>query len=102
MSIEGVIREEAQQIAANLRGRIEQLRKQYLEAKARADELKAQIDAASIAVERVADFKPKIYGLYQCPHCWVNQNQQVPMISGPSENKNEIFRCSRCGHITEI
>jgi len=102
MSIEGVIREEAQKIAAELKGRAPELQEEYLEAKARADNLKAQFDAANVALERVADFKPNIEGLYQCPSCWVKQNQQASMIRRQIENKDDSFRCSRCGHITKI
>jgi hypothetical protein len=67
MSIEGVIREEANGIARRQHNRALSLEKEYLAIQGRADELRVQCDSARAAPDRLLNFTVKIGAEYQCP-----------------------------------
>lgn len=98
MSIEGVIQEEAGEIAAREHQRAAHLQQEYLQIQSQADELKAQRDAARAAPERLANFRVKIGGNYQCPACWIMRNTSSPLITKPSDRREDVFECNFCRH----
>ena len=68
--------------------------------KAKRDaETQAQLDAAQLAYQRLAQFEPVIGGTLQCPGCWIGYGSHAPLVAVPgvSPGAPDVFRCSGCG-----
>ncbi len=102
MSIEGIIREEATEIATRLQKEASQFETQYAELQAKAAEIKTKRDFARAAPDRLLNFQIKIGGDYHCPACWIERNALDRLILIPSQSRDEVFKCVTCGHTITI
>jgi hypothetical protein len=59
----------------------------------------AQLDAAQLAYQRLAQFEPAIGGTLQCPGCWIEYCSHAPLVAvtGISPGAPDAFRCNGCG-----
>ena len=60
------------------------------------------IEAASLAAQRLARFEPQIGGTLQCPTCWIQYGSQAPLVAIPGINPaiSPEFRCEGCDFST--
>jgi hypothetical protein len=98
MSIEGEIRDSAAKIAAQQHQAASGFEKEYLAIQEQAEKLKTKRDNARTASDRLLNFEIKINGDYQCPACWIIRNARAALLPRPSQNRDDIFQCSQCGH----
>ena len=98
MSLEQHTRQLATELAAQNQQNAANLHQEYLRAQSHALELKAKLDSAHLAGNRLANFKVKVGPYYQCPQCWIFNGVQSALKSIPSGGSREdIFRCDVCG-----
>jgi hypothetical protein len=64
----------------------------------RQAEADGDIEGASVAYERLAQFEPEIGGTLQCPTCWIRYGSQAPLIAIPAVSPAPTVRlkCERC------
>ncbi len=97
MSIKGEFIQKAAEAAAYMQERTARLREEYLTAQKIASDKKAELDLASSAVKRAADFQVTLGADYQCPFCWIESGERTPLRPVSSDTGDDIFRC-RHGH----
>lgn len=98
MSIESELRNVAQQIATGLQGQLSSLQREQFEAETRYREATAKLDAAKLAMNRLASFTLKIGGHFQCPKCWFADGTQSNIRAiGGGTDRDDFFRCDK-GH----
>jgi len=102
MSTEGIIRQEAREIATQLQRSAPRLEREYADLQAKAAEIKAKRDLARTAADRVFNFAVKRGGDYCCPACWIKRNALGLLMPRPSQTRDDIFECANCGHTIAI
>jgi hypothetical protein len=101
MSIESELLRMAQEVVAESQAGSAYAYKAYVDAQARTAQLKAKLDFANLAEDRLANFQAKIGADYQCPRCWVEQNSRAPLFPRRGAEREDIFEC-RNGHELSI
>jgi hypothetical protein len=101
MSIESELLRIAQEVVAESQAGSAYAYKAYLDAQARTAQLKAKLDFANLAEDRLANFQAKIGADYQCPRCWIEQNSRAPLLPRRGAEREDIFEC-RNGHEISI
>jgi hypothetical protein len=61
-------------------------------------EADGDVEAASLAYERLARFEPEIGGTLQCPSCRIQYGGQAPLVAIPAVSPAPTvrFKCERC------
>jgi hypothetical protein len=96
-SIESELLRMAQEVVAESQAGSAYAYKAYLEAQARTAQLKAKLDFANLAEDRLANFQVKIGADYQCPRCWIERHSRAQLLPRPGGPKEDILEC-RNGH----
>jgi DNA repair exonuclease SbcCD ATPase subunit len=74
MSIESTLLDIANSTASRLQKQAAALLREHQDAEKSLSDLKAKLDAADRSLERLANFKVKIGGDYQCPICGIERD----------------------------
>jgi predicted RNA-binding Zn-ribbon protein involved in translation (DUF1610 family) len=99
MSVEEAISKAADQIAHTARTKLLHLEEQCHEAEDHLAHLKSERIKASAAPYRRASFQAKIGNDYQCPQCWIiEENRRSVLSPRSSETSDDIFVCRHCGY----
>ena len=57
----------------------------------------AQIERAKLAYNRAIGFQDKVHSDFQCPRCWVaNEQRSVLTPIGEAMNSDNVFLCGTC------
>ena len=96
MKIADQLAQEAIEIANRLKARASALKPELLEIETRKAEIEAQLHAANLCHKRLSHFRPEIDGDFQCPSCWVRNEQPSPLIPTSSPDSDDHFRCRTC------
>jgi hypothetical protein len=97
MPIENELLRMAQEVVAESQAGSAYAYKAYLDAQARTAQLKARLDFANQADDRLASFQAKIGADDQCPRCWIERHSSAPLFPVPGGPKEDIFECGN-GH----
>jgi hypothetical protein len=56
------------------------------------------IEAASLAAQRLARFEPEIGGTLHCPTCWIQYGSLAPLVAVPAVSPAATlgFKCEGC------
>ena len=85
--------EESQQRAATLQAKLQEI-------EAQRTEVQAELDAAKLARQRLANFQVQIGLNFQCPQCWIYNGVQSSLRPIPSGTGEDVFRCDICHAIS--
>jgi hypothetical protein len=102
MTTENRLLEIATDIARHSHQQKTVLEREILGLEAQLAQKKFALDAANLALDRLANLKVKIGGDYQCPSCWVkDETRSVLKPVGGGTSAEDYFRCPRCElHVT--
>jgi hypothetical protein len=64
---------------------------------ARKAEIEAHLRSTTVLQERLVRFQPEIGRSLQCPRCWVDRETRSSLTEAPSMEKEDSFRCHKCG-----
>ena len=92
----------ALQISNDIQERTLKLKNELAEMEQRKLLIEAHLSSAQAVRERSRNFRPEIDGDFQCPSCWVRNETEVSLATIPSDTKDDLFRCGRCGLEVEI
>jgi hypothetical protein len=90
------IKNVAEEFASFADQRTVYLKRELADMKVQKADIEAQLHAAHLAHERLANFQPEIGGNLQCPRCWIEHAKQSPLVSIPSTDGEDSFRCHTC------
>jgi len=96
METEDRIRELAEEFVAQAQARVTRLQAELVDAHQRIEKIKAELDAARQAPQRLANFQVKRDGDYQCPKCGILHGVQAAMTGSPGEHRLGRFQCDTC------
>jgi hypothetical protein len=102
MSIEGIIRQDAREVATQLQTSTSRLEKEYADLQTKADAIKAKRDLARTASDRRYNFPVKSGADYNCPACWIEREALGRLISRHGQPHEDIFTCATCGHTIPV
>jgi hypothetical protein len=92
---------EVRKFAAEIGRRAEQrsvyLKHELAGIKARKAEIEAHLHSTTLRRKRLARFRPEIGGSLQCPRCWVDRETRSSLTEALGTEKENSFRCHRCG-----
>jgi transposase-like protein len=91
------IRKFAAEIGRHAKQRSVYLKHELANIKARKAELEAYLHSTTLLQERLARFQSEIGGSLQCPRCWVDRETRSSLAEGPGTEKEDSFRCHKCG-----
>jgi hypothetical protein len=87
MSIEKILLDEAARMADSLEGGVAALEAELVAMEQRRMETEVELKTAKLARTRLLDFRPRLGHGYQCPHCWI-QNENA-IYAEPSGQRDE-------------
>jgi hypothetical protein len=97
MSIADVLTKLAERFVKEVQQRKFEAKEEYDRQEAQLREARskynAAADLASRAAERTAHFVPMLGSNFQCPRCWVCDENRSPLMPIPVD----LFRCNVCG-----
>jgi hypothetical protein len=96
VSLEGVLKQIAANMARKGQSRVADLQAQLAEIETRKTEVSVILAAARLAANRFNNFQPKIGGMLQCPRCWVDNELRSNLTPIPSATGGDLFRCYTC------
>ena len=102
MKTEDRIRELADEFVAQAQARATRLQAELVDAHQRVEKIKAELDAARRAPQRLANFQVKRDGDYQCPKCGILHGVQAAMTGRPGEHRLGRFQCDTCGFDMDV
>lgn len=91
------MREAAREIAAEVEQSVARLQREQPELEKRLAEKQAQLDLASLAPKRLANYVVRVGADYQCPRCWIYEEKRSRMLPRPGPPRQDIFECVVCG-----
>jgi hypothetical protein len=91
------IREFIAEIGHHAEQRSVYLRHEVADMTARRAEIEAHLHSTTVLQERLVRFQPEIVGSLQCPRCWVDRETRSSLTEAPSMEKEDSFRCQKCG-----
>ena len=87
----------AAQIGRHAEQRSVYLRHELADMTARRTEIEGHLHSTTVLQERLVRFQPEIGGSLQCPRCWVDRETRSSLTEAPSMEKEDRFRCHKCG-----
>jgi hypothetical protein len=97
MSIESVLKTEAEKIAANLKYRDAALEAEQFDLEKKLADIKVKRDAIRGAPERLLKFQFKIGTEYQCPRCLIEHDRSSALITANGTDHEDVWQCRKCG-----
>lgn len=97
MTTERELRRAAREAADYAQARVSQFERELADLEKRLADAKAKRDTARLAPKRLADFQVKIGADYQCPRCWISEGVHASIRPVPSNTRDDLFGCRRCG-----
>jgi transposase-like protein len=91
------VRKFAAEIGRHAEQRSVYLKHELSDIKARKAEIEAHLHSTALRQKRLARFQPEIGGSLQCPRCWVDRETRSSLTEAPGTEKENSFRCHRCG-----
>lgn len=100
MSIETSLREEAEQAALSIQGRIGQIELEIRQKNVERAKLIDELNHARLASHRLEKY-PVVHGSnVLCPYCWVGQGKLATLVRVDYGDGREGLRCNAC--LTEL
>jgi len=87
----------AAEIGRHAEQRSVNLKRELADVMARKAEIEAHLASTTLLQDRLARFQPEIGGRLQCPRCWVDRETRSSLIWAPSTEREDSFRCDKCG-----
>jgi transposase-like protein len=91
------IRKFAAEIGRHAKQRSVYLKHELADIKARKAEIETYLHTTTLLQDRLARFQPEIGGSLQCPRCWVDRETRSSLTEAPGSEKEDSFRCHKCG-----
>jgi hypothetical protein len=83
--------------------RIDAIRNELADAERRKAKAEDKLERAQSAGGRIDSFEPQSSGgIYQCPHCWIDEGIHSDLNPIPSDTNFDWFRCKTCGRKVEL
>jgi hypothetical protein len=97
MSIERTLTDIAIHLKESSEGRETALQRELKDIETRQTAIKAELQLAADAGDRLRRYQPEVSGEYKCPYCWMRRGTQPPLypIGGGTPHEDH-FRCSEC------
>ena len=94
----------AEEIVQHMEARRSALQAELAKIEARKREIDLALRATKLGRERLANFQIKIGPDYQCPSCWVRNEQRTTLSAIPSDTKDNLYRCDdrTCDQVVRI
>src|SRR6516225_11308094 len=102
MKTEDRIRELAEEFVAQAQARATRLQAELVDAHQRVEKIKAELDAARRAPQRLVNFQVKRDADYQCPKCGILLGVQAAMTPRPGLPRLDVFQCDTCGFNMDV
>lgn len=96
MPIEQSLRDAARNIADALFQRSAKLEPEKFRIEERLAEIEAVCNEARLAAKRFANYPVKLGVDYQCPRCWIINENRSTLRPIPSDTADDILRCNSC------
>lgn len=97
MTIEEVLREEANRHALRLEVKDRTLQRELTNIEARKAEIQAVRDKIGGASERAVNFRAKLGTNFQCPCCWIENEVGSTIAPIEGDETTDRFLCATCG-----
>lgn len=91
------LRDEAAERAKGQKARLSQLQRSLDDLEAELAKLRSEREAARLAHARLASYVVQVGADYQCPACWIGDEQRSALTAVPSATDDDILRCRKCG-----
>jgi hypothetical protein len=96
-NIDGLLKNEAQQIAWQMRAQIFNLEAQLEELQKQLQVLDTQLHMARSARKRAASYRHNVNGVRYCPSCWIKDESRSRLVSISSGSDDyDLWRCMKC------
>ena len=96
MSIEESLKDAAINIADTIFQRSTALEPEKLRVEERLAEIEAIRNTARLAAQRFGNYMPILGVDYQCPRCWVINENRSALRPVPSNTIDDVLRCDSC------
>jgi DNA-directed RNA polymerase subunit M/transcription elongation factor TFIIS len=97
MSFADKLYETAVRLAKYAQSSAAALEEELLQLEMRKREVEAQLDAANLAHQRLADFFPIRGADFQCPRCWIDHGTVSNLqMTAKNTSSTENYRCGTC------
>ena len=96
MSIAGVLKQEAMQVAREFQNRLPAIEAELAQIEARRATLTAERDTIRLLPERTYNFLPEMSGDLQCPRCWIANEARSALLPIPGGGSRDILHCRIC------
>ena len=90
------------ELEEQLHGKKLRMEKELVAVEANRDALLAERDSISRAKERRLNFRLMLGGDYQCPSCWITNEDRSAMRPVTSRADDDYFECRFCGYGIQI
>ena len=97
MDIDRVLLDEAANAVQRLEEGVAVLEAKLAAIDQRVAEINAAIKDAKLARTRLLDFRAQIGADFQCPHCWVQNEERSTLEAVSGTDGEEILICRTCG-----
>lgn len=96
MPVEDSIVAVARELAAQAQQRIPHFERQKLHLQKELADVQLSLDAANLAVDRLANFPVTLGRDWACPRCWISTGRLAVLIDVPSDTVDDVLHCREC------